>query len=256
MSSKPGNKSRKYVLLIVFVATIGICVLVFTISVLDFAASRASEKDINPSNEEVIPSNEEIGPSKEEVSPPKEEVSPSREEVGPANPGTKIYINGLELTPDEVIYLETLLGSTIPPGRYWLDENGNFGQEGYPAIVNVYQLLYPTVPEPGVPGVSPSNPDTNIYVNGLELTPDEVFYLETLLGSTIPPGRYWLDENGNFGYEGYPPLVNIYQLMYPAAPEPGMQKSESTDLSFGDGCFFDPETGSSYCPDGGGVISP
>ena len=56
-----------------------------------------------------------------------------------------------------------------------------------------------------------SNGDTGVFVNGRELPQLEWAVWSQMLGYVIQPGRYWLDENGNAGYEGNPiPTENLY----------------------------------------------
>src|SRR5262249_17922656 len=52
-----------------------------------------------------------------------------------------------------------------------------------------------------------SNGTSGIFVNGRQLTTGEEAFLETVLGSPIAPGRYFLDANGDAGMEGGPVLV-------------------------------------------------
>jgi hypothetical protein len=52
-----------------------------------------------------------------------------------------VFINGRQLTGSEVTYLRALLKTPIRPARYWLDANGDAGEEGKPAIVNLARLI-------------------------------------------------------------------------------------------------------------------
>jgi hypothetical protein len=53
--------------------------------------------------------------------------------------GTGIFINGRELHPQDVTGLRTFMQPL--PGRYWMDAYGNFGYEGYNAVLgNIYLL--------------------------------------------------------------------------------------------------------------------
>jgi len=55
--------------------------------------------------------------------------------------GTRIFLNGRELHPTDVVHLQAILGR-IPPGRYWLDPAGNFGLAGRPAAINIIALMH------------------------------------------------------------------------------------------------------------------
>ncbi|MBA2540629.1 MAG: hypothetical protein H0V17_13410 [Deltaproteobacteria bacterium] len=49
---------------------------------------------------------------------------------------TGVFINGRELHPTDVAVLMSMLGQVIP-GRWWVDGQGNAGQEGGPAVMNL-----------------------------------------------------------------------------------------------------------------------
>jgi hypothetical protein len=51
---------------------------------------------------------------------------------------TGIFINGREITMQEAQYLTGIVGGQIPQGRYFLQANGNAGQEGGPVAINLY----------------------------------------------------------------------------------------------------------------------
>jgi hypothetical protein len=63
---------------------------------------------------------------------------PLRADVSNGTSG--VILNGRQLTHGEVAYLTGLMRGPIFPGRYWLDAQGNAGQEGGPALVNLVQL--------------------------------------------------------------------------------------------------------------------
>jgi len=56
---------------------------------------------------------------------------------------------------------------------------------------------------------TPTTAGTGIYINGQQLTAAEQAQLEALVGEAVPAGRYALDAQGNFGYEGQPPAINL-----------------------------------------------
>lgn len=56
-----------------------------------------------------------------------------------------------------------------------------------------------------------SNGQTGVFVNGRELPQNEWAVWSYMIGYWIQPGAYWLDNNGNAGYEGNPtPVINLY----------------------------------------------
>jgi hypothetical protein len=52
---------------------------------------------------------------------------------------TGVFINGRELHPVDVQVMMRIYGQVIP-GRWWVDAQGNAGQEGGPALINLVQL--------------------------------------------------------------------------------------------------------------------
>jgi hypothetical protein len=52
---------------------------------------------------------------------------------------TGVFINGRELHPVDVQVMMRIYGQVIP-GRWWVDGQGNAGQEGGPALINLVQL--------------------------------------------------------------------------------------------------------------------
>lgn len=53
--------------------------------------------------------------------------------------GTKVWINGREITLAEAIYLSRLFGA-YRPGRYFINANGDAGVEGGPVAVNLIRM--------------------------------------------------------------------------------------------------------------------
>jgi hypothetical protein len=58
-----------------------------------------------------------------------------------------------------------------------------------------------------------SNGHTKTFINGRELPYQDVASLNALIApSRVVPGRFWLDSNGNVGFEGGPALGNLVQI--------------------------------------------
>ena len=56
-----------------------------------------------------------------------------------------------------------------------------------------------------------SGGNTGVYINGRNQTAQEVQILSYLAHTQVQPGRYWLDAQGNAGYEGNPtPVGNLF----------------------------------------------
>jgi hypothetical protein len=53
---------------------------------------------------------------------------------------------------------------------------------------------------------------TGVYVNGQEISADDKAQLDAIFGESVPAGRYAMDAQYNFGYEGQAPVVNLAEL--------------------------------------------
>jgi hypothetical protein len=53
---------------------------------------------------------------------------------------------------------------------------------------------------------------TGVYINGLELGTNDKQQLDAFLGVQLPPGRYYVDQNGMMGIEGQRPQVNLVAI--------------------------------------------
>ena len=118
-----------------------------------------------------------------------------------------VVINGVVLTDNQLEEFEMTYKSKPPSGRYWYDtRSGLFGVLGFPA----YGFMLPGH-RYGKLESNVSNGNTGVFVNGRELPEPEWAIWSQLLGYIIQPGRYWLDADGNAGYEGNPiPTENLY----------------------------------------------
>ncbi|MBA2542158.1 MAG: hypothetical protein H0V17_21135 [Deltaproteobacteria bacterium] len=52
---------------------------------------------------------------------------------------TGVFVNGRELHPVDIKVLYSIYGQVVP-GRWWVDGQGNAGQEGGPALINLVQI--------------------------------------------------------------------------------------------------------------------
>jgi hypothetical protein len=132
-----------------------------------------------------------------------------------ANSGTRVIVNGLELSRGQVAELVSTYRTAVSPGRYWYDSrSGAWGLEGRETA----GFLTPGH-EFGPVAPNASNGDTGVIVNGRELPSVEVMRLQMLLGQ-VGQGRWWLDGNtGYFGAEGNPrPLGNLLAAMQAQSP--------------------------------------
>ncbi len=119
----------------------------------------------------------------------------------------RISINYQRLSASQVNDLRKTYGIEPKPGDYWYDSNsGLYGVVGYPA----YGFMYPGH-DFGTLNRGASAGNTNVLVNGRELPQQEWAVWSYMIGYWIQPGSYWLDKNGNAGYQGNPlPVINLY----------------------------------------------
>ena len=125
----------------------------------------------------------------------------------PAAPQSGVFVNGRQLTMQEVQQHQALYNAPVQPGHYWYDPTsglyGFWGREaiGYIRTGHVY----------GRAPANASNGTTGIYLNGRQLNAIELTQWQGLFRQVIRPGRYWLDGNsGNVGAEGNPtPTGNV-----------------------------------------------
>jgi len=118
-----------------------------------------------------------------------------------------VIVNEAPLSDEEVASLERLYGARIQDGAYWYDGiSGAWGVEGGPTSGFIEAGLHLGGPL----HAGASNGDTDVFVNGRELHPHEVAALQRLL--PVFPGHYWIDPQGNFGYEGKSAVANLLGL--------------------------------------------
>ena len=127
-----------------------------------------------------------------------------------------VVVNGRALTEDQLAAFEQTYGRRPVAGRWWYDAgSGMFGAEGQGAA----GFMYPGH-DLGPLAADASKGNTGVFINGRQLVVAEVQYLMFLVGGGVMPGRYWLDGQMNWGYEGNPyPAGNLRQLA--AARGPG-----------------------------------
>lgn len=119
-----------------------------------------------------------------------------------------VVVNGRAMNQQQVLAFQQLYGVAPRPGRYWYDgRSGLYGYEGQPAA----GFLRPGHDLGALPRQA-SQGNSGVVINGRELPQQEWMVWSSTLGYAIQPGHYWLDGNGNAGYEGNPfPVVNLYQ---------------------------------------------
>jgi len=118
-----------------------------------------------------------------------------------------VFINGRQLTPNQIQEIRSIYGVNPVPGRYWYDaSSGLYGYMGREAL----GYIRPGQNFGRIPS-NASNGNTGVFINGRQLNNLEVAYLRLIFG-VVYTGRWWLDgKTGNIGQEGNPmPIANIY----------------------------------------------
>lgn len=121
----------------------------------------------------------------------------------------RIVINDITLTTKQIDELARTYGKKPLPGNYWYDSmSGLYGVACYPS----YGFMLPGH-EFGTMKRDASQGNTKAFINGRELPMAEYIVWSYMVGAWIKPGRYWLDAQGNAGYESNSvPVINLYQL--------------------------------------------
>lgn len=103
-------------------------------------------------------------------------------------------------------------------------------------------LMVLTMALVGLPGLV----NAQVWVNGQQVQGAQLQQLEAAYGERIPPGRYWLDQYGNWGYEGnYQSMGNLYtdNRGYSSQGQSGgawvdNHGSSGTVMKDSDGCMY------------------
>ena len=138
---------------------------------------------------------------------PSETSTPTESQSVEVDRKGDVVINGVVLSDNQLEEFEKTYKSKPLSGRYWYDtRSGLYGVLGFPA----YGFMMPGH-QYGKLESNVSNGNTGVFVNGRELPESEWAVWSQLLGYLIQPGSYWLDADGNAGYEGNPmPTENLY----------------------------------------------
>jgi hypothetical protein len=115
-----------------------------------------------------------------------------------------VIINNVRLSEEEVRTLESQYRVRILNGNYWYDRiSGAWGYQGGP----VTGVIAPFLDLGGPLQANASNGNTGVFVNGRELHILDVRALQQL--GPVYPGRYWINAQGYYGFEGGPALGNL-----------------------------------------------
>jgi len=119
-----------------------------------------------------------------------------------------VIVNGAPLEPQHAAALQQAYRTRLVPGRYWYDAaSGLWGLEGGPSVGLIAAGL-PFGRVDARASVGRFAGITGVFVNGREIHPDELRYLQSLYGQ-VNRARYWLNARGIAGYQGGPPQFNL-----------------------------------------------
>lgn len=138
----------------------------------------------------------------------------------------KVVVNGVTLPADTLQALEQQYHIRIEDADYWYDAKcGAWGLRGGPTLGFI-----PAGLKLGGPlAADASGTGTGVFLNGREAHAQDVLALQSILGQVLP-GRYFVDAQGNAGYEGGPPLVNlVVAAQQQASRQPGNWHSKVLD---------------------------
>jgi hypothetical protein len=134
---------------------------------------------------------------------------------GVAAEGRKVVVNGVRLPPETVEALDRLAKTRVPDGNYWYDRvSGLWGWEGGPTEgVTAVGL------DLGGPlRADASRGKTGVFINGREIHRLELAYLQQLFGP-VREARYWLNADGDAGFEGGPAQFNLVKAIKSRQPQ-------------------------------------
>ncbi|KAM2989023.1 hypothetical protein FF2_003051 [Malus domestica] len=116
-------------------------------------------------------------------------------------PGNLIFVNDEHLSQEELVRLQSCRNppKKLKPGCYWYDKvSGFWGKEGHRPC----QIISPHLNVRGHIRQNASNGDTNILINGREITKLEAFMLK-LAGVPCEGNlHYWVSADGSYQEEG------------------------------------------------------
>jgi len=82
---------------------------------------------------------------------------------------------------------------------------------------------------------SPALADRNVVVNGVQLTGEQVARLDSISCTLVPDGRYWVAEDGAWGYEGNPYRMGYVGEQCRQARAPGYESLSERGLLYSPG---------------------
>ena len=117
-----------------------------------------------------------------------------------------VSVNGRALTSTELSAFAATYGNAPEPGAYWYDaRSGLYGFVGAAPAGRINPGH-----DYGPLAANASHGTSGLFINGRQLPQQEVAFYAQMFGR-VQPGRYWLDANGNVGFEGQSqPIANLF----------------------------------------------